>query len=87
MLRLISSFALLMAFGVLPLPVASAAPASDDPASSKVWELTDYLKGNAGEIRYKLNHEVERLAAKVADSDQSVRSCQSAIAADEKAAL
>lgn len=52
------------------LPTTDPAPARVE--STKYWELTDYLRGTPPQVRDKLNGELERLSAKVNQTQRAL---------------
>src|ERR1700760_1828881 len=78
---------------VIPTPRIVSAASDETPATApesldpRIWELTDYLQGTAGEIRDKMNGEVERLAVKVRDTEGAIKQGNIDCANDEKDAL
>jgi hypothetical protein len=66
----------------------NAPPATEaDPFSGREWELTPYLKGTAPQIRDKMNGEMERLIAKIKETQESIRIGNADAQSDEKLAL
>ena len=85
-------FAVVSVFPVVALAVGpSTAPQTEtgvpDVSDRHVWELTPYLKGNSSEIRELLNGEVERLAARVRETDAAIKRENIDWANDERDAL
>ncbi|HZL35249.1 MAG TPA: hypothetical protein VFC78_08060 [Tepidisphaeraceae bacterium] len=89
-LTLISIVAML---GIVPQAScarAAQAPATSpaaDPFDSMVWELTTYLKGTAPQIRDRLNGEVERLNAKIQETQTNIREARADSETDQQGSI
>lgn len=73
--------------GLIVVLCLAAGPARAEDPQTKVWELTDYLKGTPAQIRATLYKEIIRLTRASRETSRELTEAQSDLSSDTKAVL